>query len=164
MNDRTKIFLATAFGLGLAPFAKGTFGTLLGVAVHVLVRLLVSDFTVRMVLLGVALVLSSAVTVALSPWAERYWKKKDPGFVVMDEVAGYLLVVLIFPLGANLWLTVLWAFLASRMFDIIKIPPARQLESLTAGWGILLDDLMSSVYAGLALHGAYRIVPWAFGG
>jgi len=164
LTDRTKIFLATAFGLGLAPVARGTFGTLLGVAIHVLVWLLVGDWTLQMVLLGIGLVASSAITVALSPWAERYWKKKDPGFMVMDEVAGYLLVVLIFPLRANLPLTVLWTFLAARGFDIIKIPPARQFESLPAGWGILLDDLMSSVYAGAALHVAYRIVPGAFGG
>ena len=164
MIDKIKVFLITAFGLGLAPVAKGTFGTLLGVAIHVLVRLLVGNWTVQMVLLGIGLMVSSAITVALSPWAERYWKKKDPGFVVMDEVAGYLLVVLIFPLGANLPLTVLWTFLAARFFDIIKIPPARQFESLPGGWGILLDDLMSSVYAGLALHAAYWILPAAFGG
>ena len=74
------------------------------------------------------LVASSVLCVALCPWAERYWGKKDPGRCVLDEVAGYFVTVLIFR-TPNLWLTVVWTFLASRVFDIVKPPPARQTRT-----------------------------------
>jgi phosphatidylglycerophosphatase A len=82
---------------------------------------------------------------------ERYFQKKDPGSVVIDEIAGLLLVLCLFQMaGQPLW-TLVWAFPVTRLFDIIKLPPARQLEKLPHGWGVLCDDLMSSLYAAASL-------------
>ena len=163
-RDRFLYVLATCFGLGLLPIAPGTWGALLGVAIYAAVRLADVTLPVQTAIVGGSLLIVSVLTVALSPWSERHWKKKDPGNFVTDEVAGYLMTVLLFPVGANLPLTLLWTFVVTRGLDIVKIPPARQLEYLHGGWGILLDDLMSSIYAAGVLWGAYWVFPAAFGG
>jgi phosphatidylglycerophosphatase A len=98
-----------------------------------------------------ALLLTCIIAVPLGYWAERHWGVHDPKYFVLDEVGGFLLTVLIWRTD-QLPVTIVWAFLAARIADIIKPPPARTLEKLPGGWGILLDDLMSSVYAALALH------------
>jgi hypothetical protein len=86
----------------------------------------------------------------------------DPGHFVLDEIAGYLMVPLLLPQG-TLWQVGFWGFLLFRVFDIIKIPPARQIDrNLHGPWGILLDDLVSGAYAALVLY-AYRWLGPAFG-
>jgi phosphatidylglycerophosphatase A len=112
---------------------------------------------VQTVLIAVALLLVSIVTVQLAPWAETFFDEKDSGKFVTDEVAGFLLTVLLFRTSmlfsnANPWMTVLWAFPITRIIDIIKIPPAKRLEKWPAGWGVLADDLLGSVYAAALLH------------
>ena len=103
-----------------------------------------------------ALVLGLVAVVAanhwLTPWAVKYWKDEDPGNFVLDEVAGYLVVPILFR-GGELWQVALWGFLLFRVFDIIKIPPARQIDqNMHGSWGIVLDDIISGIYAALALY------------
>jgi phosphatidylglycerophosphatase A len=75
--------------------------------------------------------------------------------VVLDEWAGFLLTALLWPaLLKTPILAALCVFVSFRVFDIIKLPPARQLEKLPQGWGVLMDDLASSLYAAAALHAA----------
>jgi phosphatidylglycerophosphatase A len=78
---------------------------------------------------------------------------KDPGFIVIDEVAGQWIALLFAPVS---WKTVLAAFILFRSFDIVKPPPVRQLESFPEGTGIVVDDVAAGVYAllvmQLALH------------
>ena len=89
---------------------------------------------------------------AITPWAVAYWKDEDPGNFVLDEVAGYLVVPILFR-GGDLYQVALWGFLLFRVFDIVKIPPARQIDqNLHGPWGIVLDDLVSGAYAALALY------------
>lgn len=146
-----RLALVTAFGLGLLPGAPGTWGTLLGVLLHGLVVVLLPAGA-QTAALVLCLLVVSALNVILAPWAMDYWKCKDPGRFVLDEVAGYLIVPVLFRHGA-LWQLMLAAFLFFRLFDIIKIPPARQIDrSMQGGWGILLDDLVSGAYAALVLH------------
>ncbi|HEY1801761.1 MAG TPA: phosphatidylglycerophosphatase A [Terriglobales bacterium] len=72
------------------------------------------------------------------------WQKKDPSFVVIDEVAGQLIPLI----GAAItWKSLLAAFLLFRAFDILKPPPVRQLERLPEGTGIVLDDVGAGLYA-----------------
>ena len=87
------------------------------------------------------------ITVALGGWAETYYQRKDSQTFVTDEVAGFLLTVLLFHDPAQPVLTTLWAFPVTRIIDILKIPPARRLEHLPRGWGVLADDLLGSLYA-----------------
>jgi phosphatidylglycerophosphatase A len=70
--------------------------------------------------------------------------KKDPSFVVIDEVAGQLIALIAVPLA---WKTFLAGFILFRVFDILKPPPVRQLERLPKGTGIVLDDVAAGIYA-----------------
>lgn len=148
MSDKACWWLSTAFGLGASPLAPGTFGTVFAILPTYLVFSL-STWSRLWALLGLAL-LTSAIAVPLGAWAEKYAKRKDPGWFVLDEVAGYF-VAMAFCVGfQNAPAIMILAFVFHRVFDITKPPPARSLERLPHGWGMLCDDLASSVYAGLA--------------
>ncbi len=79
----------------------------------------------------------------------RVSKKKDPQFVVIDEVAGQLLTMIAVPLS---WKSLLAGFILFRAFDIIKPPPIRQLERLPEGTGIVLDDVAAGLLACIVMH------------
>ena len=157
-GDRLPLLIGSAFGLGLLPVAPGSFGALLGVLAHVAIALLLPGrFQVAALLL--ALLVVSVANHVLTPWAVRYWRDEDPSHFVLDEVAGYLVVPILFH-GAPLWQIALWGFLLFRIFDIIKIPPARQIDQKLHGpWGILLDDIVSGAYAALALYALQWLSP-----
>lgn len=155
-GDCLCITVSSAFGLGLSPFAPGSFGTLLGVALHVLIVLFMPS-KVQLPALFSVFILACVANQALIPWAEEYWQGKDPKNFVLDEVAGYLLVPILFR-GGQLWQVVVWGFILFRLFDIIKIPPARQIDrQMQGGWGVLLDDLVSAGHAVLVMY----FVQWA---
>ena len=80
---------------------------------------------------------------------ERESGREDPGHVVIDEVAGQWIALLYTRVNLS---HVLAGFLFFRLFDIVKPWPARQLESLPAGWGIMLDDVAAGVYALLVMQ------------
>lgn len=119
-----------------------------------------------------------AATAAVGVWASNraasFWQQKDPQRVVIDEVSGQHLTLLLgcafpvwwrpvlrgwgqFPLGAITlntalsWKYLLVGFILFRVFDIWKPFPARQAESLPGGWGIMADDWVAAVYAGIGL-------------
>ena len=163
-RDRLLALLATAGGFGYCPGMPGTAGTLPGVGIFLAIALLAPP-ALHTALVAAALAGVSALTVAITPWAERHWNKKDPGRVVTDEVAGFLATMLMFrPFrGGDVWLTTLWAFVLTRVMDIVKPPPVRHLERLPTGWGVLADDLGASVYAAVLLHVAAALWPKLFG-
>jgi phosphatidylglycerophosphatase A len=130
----------------------GTCGALVGPAIYIPLALAVPNEPLQSVLIAVALAAWSAITVALGGWAETYYNKKDSQAFVTDEVAGFLLTVLLFHDKLHPVVTTLWAFPMTRIIDILKIPPARRLERLPRGWGVLADDLLGSIYAAIALH------------
>jgi len=85
-----------------------------------------------------------AIGIPAATIVERESGRPDPGRVVIDEVAGQWIALI----GSRVNLSHLLAgFLFFRLFDIVKPWPARQLESLPAGWGIMLDDVAAGVYA-----------------
>jgi phosphatidylglycerophosphatase A len=100
----------------------------------------------------VAIVIISAMGVYVAGNVERHWGKSDPQFVVIDEVSGQL-IALSFPFTLLNWKSWLLGFILFRVFDIWKPFPARQAESLHGGWGIMADDWIAGVYAGLVLWG-----------
>lgn len=161
LTDRIRFCLSTSFGLGAIPFAPGTWGTLPGVAIYAAAALW-APAPARVWLIAAGLAAACAVSVLLVPWAERHWGRKDPGSFVADEVAGFLLVVLLWR-TSDLPLTLAWSFALARLFDIIKIPPARQAERIGGGWGVLLDDLAASVQAAIVLHAGSWLAPGVFG-
>lgn len=165
--DRLLLAVATCGGLGYAPVFPGTAGALLGIVIYVPIGLLVRVEPWQSLLLGVALAASCLATVALGPWAERRFERKDASCFVTDEVAGFLLTVLLFRAPSfaepNVWITILWAFPVTRIIDMVKVPPARSLEKIPSGWGVLADDLLGSLYAAGLLHVLKHFVPAAFG-
>ena len=82
---------------------------------------------------------------------EKLSGRKDPGKVVIDEVAGQLIALLVVIPGFDPgWLSIIIAFLLFRLFDIIKPYPARRLEQLESGLGIMSDDLVAGAYAAVS--------------
>ena len=161
--DRILNFLGTSFGLAYLPIAPGTWGSIPGVLIFLLISWF-SPSAVHGLWIALALIAVCVGCIALSPWAERHWGVKDPNRFVLDEVAGFLVTVLLFRTPDPI-LTAIWAFLFSRIMDIVKPPPGRLLERLPAGWGILLDDVVASLYAAALLHILARILPaYWFGG
>ncbi len=156
LKDKLCLLGATAFGLGLAPIAPGTFGTLFGVAAHLAVTQWIAEAHQHTLLLLVFV----AVCIAhfkLTPWALSRWNDEDPSHFVLDEVAGYLVVPLLVTTGP-LWFVATAGFLLFRILDIIKIAPARQIDrEMHGAWGILLDDLVSGLYAAGLIHLAIRL-------
>jgi phosphatidylglycerophosphatase A len=75
--------------------------------------------------------------------------RKDPGIVVIDEVVGMWVSLLLLPFTPG---TALAGFLLFRVMDVIKPWPARDLEHLPEGWGIMTDDVMAGLYANLLLR------------
>jgi phosphatidylglycerophosphatase A len=158
-NDSWRIALASAFGLGLSPVAPGTCGALLGVGIHISVSL-AAPSPFRMPLLLVCFLAVCIGNHLLTPWAQAYWRHKDPKHFVLDEVAGYLLVPILFHQG-QLWQVALWGFLGFRALDMIKVPPAWQIDKKgTGAWAILMDDIVAAIYAVCGLHVLRWIGPY----
>jgi phosphatidylglycerophosphatase A len=136
--------LATSFGVGYIPFAPGTFGSLVGLAVWLA---LPPAWTWQAA--GIACVLALGVWSGTA--AERHFRTTDPSPVVIDEVGGMLVTLFLNPVG---WPGALLAFLLFRFFDVIKPYPANKLERLHGGLGVMADDLMSAIYANMTLRAA----------
>lgn len=146
MNFKGKmiLFIATGGYVGKIPFAPGTFGSVAGVLVcFFLSRISVSLAAV----FTIALILSA---VWVSEHAERILGKKDPGCVVIDEVAGMAVTLIGLPFNA---LMVCAGFVLFRLLDILKPPPVRTFqENLAGGTGIVMDDVAAGVIGNILLR------------
>lgn len=95
----------------------------------------------------------AAVIYACGVWAsgraERFYRATDPGAVVIDEVAGQIVVFLARPMAG--WTVLLAGFILFRIFDVIKPFPAGRAERLPGGWGIMTDDVVAGAYGAAAL-------------
>lgn len=151
VKDALFVFIGSAFGLGLMPIAPGSFGALLGVAMHLsILYWLPNQLLNQFVALVACLMGTSLVHFLLNPWAERYWNDTDSGNFVLDEIVGYLAVpiILIAYTTPPWWYIPLAGFFTFRIFDIIKLPIARYIDrNWHNAWGVLLDDVVSAIYA-----------------
>jgi phosphatidylglycerophosphatase A len=132
-------FIALGFGAGLAPFAPGTFGTLLAIPIAPVLWTYASDaaFVVALVIFFAAGVWASAMT-------GRHLGVADHGAIVWDEVVAFLLVL--YFVGDDA-LRIAIAFVLFRIFDIVKPPPIRQLDAaLKNGFGVMTDDILAAAY------------------
>lgn len=137
--------VATFFGAGLGKPGPGTWGSVAAVLVWGAVAWSSRGAPAALLtflLIGIAVSLVLGVPAATI--AARESGRKDPGFVVIDEVAGQWIALLGSPAD---WRHALIALLLFRIFDITKPFPARQLESLPEGWGIVFDDVAAGLYA-----------------
>lgn len=150
--DGLRWFLITSGGLGCSPWAPGTVGTLGGVVLGIgLQAACPGHELLAWAIAAAALFLFGCLQ---SDYVARTWPKEDPGQFVLDEVVGYLVTILVYTLVRGVVPDALGhcgAFFAFRAFDVLKIQPARKLEDLPGAWGIMADDQMAGVYAGLCL-------------
>ena len=151
------MLLITTFGLGHMRPASGTWGSLPPAFIAAaLVLAGVHEGLWWWVTFATIATFFSLVCVLAGDAAEARFGEKDPGQVVADETAGMAVTLLAVPYcGASTvmqqLISVAAAFLAFRVFDILKPPPANGLQRVPGGWGILLDDLVAGVYGGLAV-------------
>lgn len=198
-KPRLSLFFATAGGVGYLPKAPGTWGSIVGIALYWLVvrwwfssgvgrviwrvdpkklqMLLNSKATADALMLSVPVaicIVLALLGVFASSRAANYAQKKDPQFVVIDEVSGVIITLLLglsvgwYPLSTIhnpdftgyaflfYWRMLDWkylvlGFILFRVFDIWKPFPARQAESLPGGWGIMADDWIAAVYAAIGI-------------
>lgn len=134
--------LATCAGIGYAPWAPGTFGSLAGLLLWYLVP------ESPAIQIGAILGLF-VVGVWSGNHAERHFGGTDPSHVVVDEVVGMWITLLFNPVG---WQGAVIAFLLFRLFDVIKPYPADRLEALHGGLGVMADDAMAAIYANISLR------------
>ena len=147
-GTRLGLAIATSLGVGYAPIASGTWGSAAGL---VLWALLPADTTTQAVwIVGLFIVGSWAAGVT-----ERYYGRTDPGEVVVDEVMGMLLTLFMTGVG---WTGAVAGFFLFRLFDIVKPFPARRLEHLPGGVGVMADDAMAAIYANIALRVALALI------
>ena len=141
-------WVLTFCGAGLSPVAPGTAGSLAAAVVLYAIALLGPGWVAWQAVLATGLAAACVGTVTLGPWASAHFGRKDAQPIVLDEVAGVGLTALLLPWrGPHAIWTLLAALAAFRLFDVTKPPPARQLERLPHGWGVLCDDLAAAVYA-----------------
>jgi phosphatidylglycerophosphatase A len=138
------MLLATWFGAGLLPKIPGTWGSLaaLPFAWHI-----GSEFG------ALGLVIAAAIVFAVGCWAadtaSRAGDVRDPGFIVIDEVAAQFLVLAVAPVAPLAYTA---GFVLFRIADIVKPFPANWADrEVHGGLGIMLDDIFAALYAGLAL-------------
>jgi phosphatidylglycerophosphatase A len=142
--------IATWFGSGYAPVAPGTAGSLAAIIIAIVLHYAVG-YTAGYE--RATLLLLTAILLAPGIWSAgvvaRETSKPDPQIVVVDEVIGQWITLA----GAATfnWKTWLAAFVLFRLLDMWKPAPARQLESLPGGWGIVADDVMAGLYGALAI-------------
>ncbi len=144
-------WLATGSYVGYLPAAPGTWATiLLGVPLCLALKLLGEP------LYAAGCLTVAAVSVVSSGFVERRLQEKDPSFVVIDEVSGFLVSMMLVPVSP---LSVAAACALFRLFDIVKPPPIKALERrCPGGWGITLDDLAAGLYANLLLQVFLRLL------
>ena len=129
----------STWGVGFLPLMPGTFGSLVGIGVFLLLGSLVPQ------LLGIVVITWAGIWAASR--TERILRLKDPGKVVVDEVAGQMIALL--PLSFLVSpgkVGIILSFILFRLFDIFKPYPARRFERLRGGLGIMADDLVAGVY------------------
>lgn len=136
--------MASVFGAGYSPVASGTVGSLVtAIAIWLL--------PLTLLRIAVALVVVTLLGIWAGGRVERVLGRKDPGIIVIDEVAGMLLSVIGLPRTIPVLIT---AFLLFRLFDIWKPFPARESQALTGGVGVMVDDLIAGLYTLILIMGA----------
>jgi len=147
LTQKFILFVATGCYSGKIPFAPGTFGTLAAIP-FALVFLVIPPLFYGMYV--TALILAA---VYVSDQAEKLLGEKDPGCIVIDEIAGYVVTLSVVPV--NIY-TIAAGFVLFRFFDIVKLGPVKYFEeNFSGGAGIVLDDIMAGLLSAVVLKSLY---------
>ena len=135
--------IATGFGVGFAPIASGTWGSLVALPLGWLIH-----GAYGVVGLLVASAIATLLGIGASHWLVTRGDVGDPGYIVIDEIAAQLLTLAFVPQS---WWAYAIAFVAFRLADIFKPFPANWCDAhIHGGLGVMLDDLVAAIYAGIA--------------
>jgi phosphatidylglycerophosphatase A len=140
--------IGTFLGIGRLQPGPGTWASAATVLIWTAMAGVISPATRMPVAIGLAVIVI-LIGIPAATRVARGSGIKDPGFVVIDEVAGQLVTLIAVPLA---WKSFLAGFILFRAFDILKPPPVRQLEALPEGAGIVLDDVAAGLYALIVVH------------
>jgi phosphatidylglycerophosphatase A len=163
-----KLWIAQGFGAGRIPIAPGTFGSIIGLGWFLLLLCAHS---------WLIFIVGNLLAVALSVWlcgeAEQILKRKDPGSIVLDEIAAI-------PICFTGWLAIAWwpqhrwpgveffwsrwpssigVFALFRFFDVLKPWPVRQSQNLPGGWGVTVDDVLAAIYVNVVVLVVHSLWP-----
>ena len=163
--DTLALAVATC-GVGYLPLAPGTWGSVVGVALYLLFQVgtlrvyalveggggwdAASLYLLRTSLLLVIISLITLAGIWAATRAETLMRRKDPGAVVIDEVAGQMIAYTFVPAATSLGIIIV-GFILFRLFDIWKPYPIRRMEALESGLGIMGDDVLAGIYAAIVL-------------
>jgi len=151
-------FIASLFLIGFIPLAPGTFGSLAGYGIYMLLPDWIYDGScplfLPLLIAGLAL-----LGVVICHKAEDVLGN-DSGTIVLDELLGYFVATLFLP---HNWLIGLYAFILFRVFDIAKPFPIYRSQKLGGGWGVVIDDLLAGVYVNIFMQILIRVYPRFFG-
>jgi phosphatidylglycerophosphatase A len=144
VGERVLYWMMIGFGAGRTRWAPGTWGTLVGLAIYMVLRPL------SPAVYAVAVLALLTFGIWASGRTARALGQKDPSSIVWDEIVGLLVALFMVPSG---WGYVAAGFLLFRLFDIAKPVGIDRLQNLPGGWGIMADDVLAGIYAAIALHG-----------
>ncbi|HSY35145.1 MAG TPA: phosphatidylglycerophosphatase A [Acidobacteriaceae bacterium] len=137
--------LSTFFGAGYLKPGPGTYGSIFAVLLWLAAAHFFAPTRLTLALAtALAALLITAIGIPASTLTARESSRKDPGFIVIDEVAGQLFALILTPPN---WQHAALALLLFRLFDIFKPWPIRRLEALPSGTGIMLDDVAAGLLA-----------------
>jgi phosphatidylglycerophosphatase A len=134
--------LGSGFYTGYIPFASGTFGSLAGLIIYY-----IPGFERPEILLP-AIIVFTAYGIFVGTRFEKVYGN-DPSECTIDEIIGMWISLLFVP--KVIWISIV-VFFVWRLADIIKPFPARKLESLNGGLGIMIDDIVAGVYVLIIVH------------
>ncbi len=148
MSDRLVKMLSTWFYVGDFPVGPGTAASAVAVLIAVI-------FSPNLFLYVCATIAITVVGFMVSGRMEELLGKKDPGCIVIDEVAGIMIAFFMLPLS---WPVIFIAFFLFRAFDMFKIYPVNKFEKIHGGVGVMTDDLVAGLYTNIVMQIAVR---WA---
>ena len=149
-------------GVGFLPLAPGTFGSAIGVLIYVAACYLAVLYKGLMspaacfAVVGIVFLAATLISFAASLRVSKLEEVEDPQIIVIDEVLGQLVTFVFVPFTLS-WPVILIGFLLFRVFDIWKPFPVKLFERLPNGIGIIADDLVAGVYAGIVLSIIYAL-------
>lgn len=137
-------FIACGFGVGAIPFFPGTFGTMLGIPIAIIL----SHHSILFYV--ISCVLLFCVGIYLCGITNRDFGTDDHPAAVFDEIATFPVVMIGIPMH---WIFLLIGFCLFRFFDIVKPWPIRWVDkNIHNGFGVMFDDLLAAIFSGIILH------------
>jgi len=147
LHEKFIMFFATGCYCGKIPFAPGTFGTIAAIPFALVLLIIPSAFY------GVYIAGLILAAIYFADQAEKILDKKDPGCIVIDEIAGYVVTMSLVPI--NIY-SIAAGFFIFRFFDILKSAPVRYFEeNFSGGAGVVLDDIMAGILSAAVLKILY---------